>query len=186
MKLIDLLVQELPKRGGWPEDSDSMCQSGQDNEIYTNSHILKDFYVGVSCDDSGIENYITPKQYEMALKQSAWNGEGIPPVGTECEFREQHVNEWRRGVVSYISKYTIVVDISPEEDESGDKEPCYENDGNLLFRPIRTETDRKRNKFAESLADKSVMGEQWQMQHVGRAIYDAIASGKIRGVKLDD
>lgn len=26
MKLIDLLVQELPKRGGWPEGVDSIYQ----------------------------------------------------------------------------------------------------------------------------------------------------------------
>lgn len=34
MKLIDLLVQELPKRGGWPEGAESVVQDADDSEFY--------------------------------------------------------------------------------------------------------------------------------------------------------
>lgn len=37
MKLIDLLVQELPKRGGWP-DGVSRIHQDHDGEIYANTN----------------------------------------------------------------------------------------------------------------------------------------------------
>lgn len=86
MKLIDMLVEELPKRGGWPDDSDEMCQSQFDCEIYTNSKLLSDFYVGERAEDNGIDNGVTREQYEAALayKNDGWIGWG----GGECPVEE--------------------------------------------------------------------------------------------------
>lgn len=88
MKLIDLLVQELPKRGGWPEGY---------NVISTNGYGQAWCYsINASGETSGKELYIrsseeghvTREQYEAVLaaaQQPAWDGEGLPPVGCKCE-----------------------------------------------------------------------------------------------------
>lgn len=82
MKLIDILVEELPKRGGWPNDSDGMCQSQFDCEIYTNSKLLPDFYANERAEDCHTDNIITRDQYEAALavKNEGW----IEWGGGEC------------------------------------------------------------------------------------------------------
>ena len=82
MKLIDILVEELPKRGGWPDDSDEMSQSQFDCEIYTESKFLPDFYVGERAEDNGIDNGVTRDQYEAAL--AAKNDGWIEWGGGEC------------------------------------------------------------------------------------------------------
>lgn len=43
MKLIDLLVQELPKRGGWPSKQRYSWQD-RDGEIRFDAHTEDDFY----------------------------------------------------------------------------------------------------------------------------------------------
>lgn len=97
MKTIDLLVEELPKRGGWPDDSDEMCQSQFDCEIYTNSKLLPDFYVGERAEDNGIDNGVTREQYEAALaaKNEGW----IEWGGGECPVEKGTLIDvkWRDG-----------------------------------------------------------------------------------------
>lgn len=106
MKLIDLLVQELPKRGGWPyfaevavQDSDSQICFSSHSGVYTNKE-KTDWYGGdwgsgdwhnpfidILADDRH-ECIVTRKQYEAALaasQNSARNGKGLPPVGMHCE-----------------------------------------------------------------------------------------------------
>lgn len=86
MKLIDLLVKELPKRGGWPDDSDEMQQSQFDSEIYTNSSILRDFHAECRADDCGLDKPVIRSQYEAALAKNdgwiEWGGGERPPVAT--------------------------------------------------------------------------------------------------------
>lgn len=238
MKLIDILVEELPKRGGWPDDSDEMCQSQFDLEIYTNSKLLPDFYVGERADDNGIDNGVTREQYEAALaaknegwiewgggecpvekgtlvdvryrdgeenhhvgagiplddtgsnhdrnatdwendgnlldiiayrmhqpqevaqteaEQEAdlndcigqtpatvWNGEGLPPVGCECE-RSWAGDKWLSCEILFTSNQLIVVKLK----ESG-IEKAY-NIGEVTFRPILSEEDEKRDKMASEI-----------------------------------
>ena len=114
MKLIDLLVQELPKRGGWPDGADYVVQDGDgsldvkfgageatlehdqrgvwvnnitpDWGIDTRESYIHDFKI-LACDASTA--IITREQYESSLAASqkpAWNGEGLPPVGAKVEF----------------------------------------------------------------------------------------------------
>lgn len=95
MKLIDILVEELPKRGGWPDDSDEMSQSQFDCEIYTESKFLPDFYVGERAEDNGIDNGVTREQYEAALaaKNDGWiewgGGECPVPCGTMVDVKHR-------------------------------------------------------------------------------------------------
>lgn len=113
MKLIDLLVQELPKRGGWPEgaeiavqDADSQICFSSHSDVYADKGQTSWFggdwgdgdwnnpFIDTIADDRH-KCIVSRKQYESALAASqkpAWNGEGLPPVGCECEYRFPNVN----------------------------------------------------------------------------------------------
>lgn len=74
--LLQILVEELPKIGGWPDDMNYCGQSAYDNELYFYRHP----YTGQPCDKRGIftdshrsEYAYTPisrDQYETALAAS--------------------------------------------------------------------------------------------------------------------
>lgn len=143
MKLIDLLVQELPKRGGWPEGVDSIHQD-HCGEIYawTGSSAKLLFRTGIIADncrpyglDESIENMVTRNQYKsvFALSQKpAWNGEGVPPVGCECEisFSGKSLGECE---VIFIGDELIVW----KQKTSGKEGSGYHR--HIKFLPLRTE-----------------------------------------------
>ncbi|MDK1227532.1 hypothetical protein [Cronobacter turicensis] len=105
MKLIDLLVQELPKRGGWPEGVAAMAQDF-DGDVQNYADTI-DIKLGAYANGSSrihgsyslrkikvaedrSRTVITREQYEAALaaaQQPVWDGEGLPPVGTICEYQ---------------------------------------------------------------------------------------------------
>mgnify|MGYP006897060070 CR=1 FL=1 len=89
MTLLELLVKELPKRGGWPKGIEKISQSPIDGELYLFKpcEILtgRGIYFFEVSDFCGIKVY--KRQYEAAIaaQQTVWDGEGLPPVGAECE-----------------------------------------------------------------------------------------------------
>lgn len=191
MKLIDLLVQELPKRGGWPEGVDSIHQD-HGGEIYawTGSSAKLLFRTGIIADncrpyglDESIENMVTRNQYKFALALSqkpAWNGEGLPPVGCECEVSVDGGRSWctYRAISEKNGVRLIEVGNLTEE---------FENN-NWIFRPLRTEAERKRDKAIEAIdwyMPECIPDTPNEFYHA-KKIYDAIAAGKIPGVKLED
>lgn len=116
-----------------------------------------------------------------------WNGEGLPPVGCECEYRKHkksEQSEWFHGVVKYASECTVVV-----------QPVCYAGEtvghpANFEFRPILSEADRKRYDAVQALCDAGG-GNGKVDENAGYGscwfdVYDAIAAGKIPGVKLED
>lgn len=115
-----------------------------------------------------------------------WNGEGQPPVGVECEYSWAG-EPWASGVIRYISKHTIIIET--QADSTGDTECAY-HPTDIKLRPFRTEADRKRDEVVQALCnagwgsgrvdEKSGYGSCWF------DIYDAIAAGKIPGVRLDN
>lgn len=190
MKLIDLLVQELPKRGGWP---DSVTHIGQDYDgelmFYGRGNVM----TGILLDELAIDHRkcgetgakITHDQYESALAASqklAWNGEGLPPVGCECEakYRESDSAEW------FLFR-CVGVDCGVAFGWAG-KEAATLGKGSYEFRPLRTEAERKRDKAAEAIdfyMPEFITDTPNEFYHA-KKIYDAIAAGKIPGVRLDD
>ena len=68
MKLIDLLVQELPKRGGWPEGVDTVRQNCKGQLFEINSDYCSCFKLE-KCDD-WITDVVTKQQYESSLAAS--------------------------------------------------------------------------------------------------------------------
>lgn len=122
-----------------------------------------------------------------------WSGEGLPPVGCECEWQDKNTKQWNPVKVVYASEWvTVIREINKEK---GDDlvEIAIENygdDARLKFRPTRSEAERKRHDAAQALCsagggnggvdEKAGYGSCWF------DIYDAIAAGKIPGVKLED
>lgn len=68
MKLIDLLVQELAKRGGWPDGVDAVEQDSEGQLFEMESDYCSDFKLE-KCDD-WIADVVTKQQYEAALAAS--------------------------------------------------------------------------------------------------------------------
>lgn len=192
MKLIDLLVQELPKRGGWP---DGVNEIGQDYDgelmFYGRGNARTRIYLPLSSDHRDIcchnGDKVTKDRYELALaasKNSAWNGEGVPPVGIKCEHcpggTTQH--EWEVVTVAGVHKNTST--------GFTDYWLVRENGSSYIvgnpyrFRPLRTEAEKAlesaKHIIAELCRDSASNG------HSADLIMEAITAGKIPGVKLDD
>ena len=113
-----------------------------------------------------------------------WNGEGLtPPVGCVCE-RSWDGDKWLQCEILFVGRDLIVVRL-----DSPGVEEVYDINS-VTFRPIRTEAERKRDIATQSMnsvwrevAGKEVNGKLLSIYEV---IYDAIAVGKIPGVKLED
>lgn len=193
MKLIDLLVQELPKRGGWPDGAEYARVTGFGGEkilvdfLFPEAYNRLSYSIGIiACHliDAGADvdyHMISRDFYESALAESqkpAWNGEGLPPVGCECEFIS---NDTSWGVVRVIGMDDGKVVIKP----SGETYYGITPSGRQAFRPLRTEADRKRDAAVEAMQREADEGDNWIYSEY-EIIYDAIAAGKIPGVKLDD
>ena len=195
MKLIDLLVQELPKRGGWPEGAEYARVS-----YFGVGKILVDFRfpdaygelsycIGViarNLIDTGTDvdyHMIRRDSYESALSASqkpAGNCEGLPPAGCECEFISNGTS-WGKVKVIGLDGEKIV--IRP----SGEIYYAITPSNKDVFIPLRTESDKKRERICDAIYGALTKAErQHNRSDEAEAVYDAIAAGKIPGVKLDD
>lgn len=74
MKLIDLLVQELPKRGGWPDGAEHYIEMFMDGIIVFDGNYAPSEFKLPQCSDgwskemsSKYSNAVTREQYEAAL-----------------------------------------------------------------------------------------------------------------------
>lgn len=280
MKLIDILVEELPKHGGWPDGAvfvaqeeggelwsfTSKPQKDCDDEWMDESHHGYHTKVGKLPEASDHDvSTITREQYEAALaaknegwiewgggkyppvstntvvdfkfkngdvllgyaageyswghtwqnsniiayrlhkpqeaeqaeaddeadlnecigKDSApvWNGEGLPPVGCECEYSLNGGKTWWKCKIDYIVGTQGVVMLC--DTFEGVQYVQFSSYGNALkFRPIRSETERKRDAAKNAIAE--LCRSSASNGHSADLIYDAIAAGEIPGVKLED
>lgn len=201
MKLIDLLVQELPKRGGWPQNALSITQDNDGSlcvwdtndphyDGFSWKHHTGNSLIYFWCGEEAMplssnhkESIVTYWQYKAALAASqkpAWNGEGLPPSGVECEARLRcNDGEW-------FFFRCVGVDCGVAFGWAG-KEAVTLGKGSYEFRPLRTESEKKRDAFINAvLDDMRVIPCDLSLRDEVAVIYDAIAAGKIPGVKLDD
>ena len=109
MKLIDILVQVLPKVGGWPMNCRQIHQVSN-GWIYT---VQGGYSVAKAVlADDWQNSVISEEDYNCALSESSnlsWSGEGVPPAGTVCEVF--HGNSWAECEILYCGKYHVVVKI---------------------------------------------------------------------------
>ena len=212
MKLIDLLVQELPKRGGWPKGANFAVQDADGTvkfaKTLTHLHYLagewrsnENGYDWIHGDRPFDGNFVTEwtaddnyravismARYEREIsknktgKQPAneWNGEGLPPVGCECEYQYKvHGSEWCRFECVAVDGKAVF--------GWSNNTPIALQSNTHNFRPLRTEADKKRDAAVEKIKEL-LMFDYGDDPRINDAtfIYDAIAAGEIPGVKLDD
>ncbi|GJL37859.1 hypothetical protein TUM17576_46790 [Enterobacter hormaechei] len=184
MKLIDLLVQELPKRGGWPDGYDVVSTNGYGAVwAYKTKCCIagRELYF-----HSTTEGHVTRDQYETALAASQkveWDGVGLPPIGCEClTHAKPQGNEWCECKILAHTKfggYDCAV-FQTKETVSCSSAPH--------FRPIRSEADKKRKetidlmdkRFKEVLAAGST-----EAMAIFAAVYDTIAAGEMPGSNIE-
>lgn len=198
MKLIDILVQDLPKIGGWPNGK-TVASHGPGNHVIFHELGEAPFYMaGLTFTGSDI---VTREEYESALEAALaastpipgsllqygavddeWDGSGMPPVGCECEAlmpcSTGELWEWRKVkvVVSGIKgaeNECLVYDIE-------NSKPAWVDE----FRPIRSEADKKRDEAIRAMHEFTTIKNSEIIRSV-KCIYDAIAAGKIPGVRIE-
>lgn len=198
MKLIDLLVQELPKRGGWPGDAAFVVQSS-DGKVFSFDELGG---VGLQvifptspevAHDRGTA-MISAMDYRLALAatKQQWDGKFPIPPGTDVEvhFDGDDSRVWTLFRVEYMAGEVVVL-----HDYRIDCVDAYKQ-RTLSFRPIRSEADKKRAKgvialsrvdplvvpfeYGEKKSDGCLVAPFWY------ELYDAIAAGNVDGIKLED
>lgn len=186
MKLIDLLVQELPKRGGWPDgavEAGFLCSNTTLYFIDANGDCPSEWCIEMDSEVEDNDIEISKDQYESALAASqkpAWNGEGLPPVGCECEYISNGTSWGKVKAIGFDGEKIV---IRP----SGEIYYAINPSDNDVFMPLRTESEKKRERICDAIYGALTRAErQHNRSDEAEAVYDAIAAGKIPGVKLDD
>ncbi len=186
MTLLELLtVKTKAGEFTWPDGVNSVCQ-GWDGEIesidkddntystgYGYKPVIENHRHRAQSLLDGVER-VTREQYEAA-QQPVWNGEGLPPVGVECEASVDDGESW-------TSWYTMAEDSGVVIFGYLDgNHAAFGKKDMPLFRPIRTEAEMKRNEAVADIASLIGIGT---FSQDAESIYDAIAAGKIPGVEL--
>lgn len=187
MKLIELLVQEtLNGKFKWPSNASQIFQD-YDGELRPDAE-MSGLYLepvaenhricGVPFDDLDESYIVTREQYEAALaaaQQPVWNGEGLPPVGCECEaLYDSDKHAWFKAKIIAHDSGRIVARWLEGDKDGEILDYCSLN----FFRPIRSEADKKRDEIIEEIAYHTSLDD-------ARDLYEAIAAGHVKGVKLD-
>ncbi|ELY6201943.1 hypothetical protein SNQ28_000621 [Cronobacter malonaticus] len=191
MKLIDLLVRELPKRGGWPKLAKKIHQDhdgevwGWINEddpqrIFTLDQVATN--ARPRAKDETYENMVTRDQYEAAIaaaQQPVWDGEGLPPVG--CRIEAFSGGEWVEAIVTYNEPPECHGDAAAWKEvlafDCKTTRPFWTDE----FRPIRSEADKRRD---EAIAALKKLKPQLVGELAGY-LYDEIAAGKIPHIRIE-
>lgn len=186
MTLLELLVKELPEKGGWPGSVWHGEQMGMGN--------VKWSYGGVGCYPvaSPVNQQgplIRRGEYEAALaasKQPMWSGDGLPPVGGIVEVMMYRgcgsdcYLEWGPEKVLGHDGDVIIV-------ASGQRVGDYDGIKPHSYRPIRTEAERRRSEICDRIYGAMIKAERKDNRSdMAECIYDAIAKGEIPGVKLEE
>ena len=118
-----------------------------------------------------------------------WNGDGLPPVGCECEWQDRNTKQWIKVSIVYASEWVTVI----REDKIADPvEISIENYGDeerKKFRPVRTEAEIKREEGIDGVVQFCINYHGYpkgaeQYLRVATALYDAIAAGEIPHITL--
>lgn len=196
MTLLELLVRELPKRGGWPEGATHIAQGGYGNLFYrlARNNKMTDMGIKLAISTDYYLCEVTREQYEAAItaSQPQWNGEGLPPVGCECEWLDKNTQKWFPVLIKYQSSWVIGI----QEIKDGEEDPVelsidvLTDKERCKFRPIRSEADEKRQEAVQAMCDFKGNGVKCdESAGWGKAwyeLYDAIAAGEIPHIKLSD
>lgn len=147
------------------------CRVCEPSAFYGSSSAVNDFrgYRGISI-GGGIKD--EPEKIE-------WNGEGLPPVGCECEVSVDGGNTWCTYKALNENNGMRLVEIANFTEDF--------QSNNFTFRPLRSEEDKKREAALHAIYVAIVSAERvHNRSDEADKVYEAIAAGKIPGVKLED
>lgn len=111
------------------------------------------------------------RQLEKLLRGEQWDGTGLPPVGTECEFLSNDTTWGKVVIIGYDGDRVV---FKP----SGETYYGIEPSERQIFRPLRTERD----KAIEQMLSTVTNYNNTSVVHAAGQIYDAIVAGKIDGL----
>lgn len=139
-----------------------------------------DSYHRASCD------IIAYRLHKPEVKAAEWNGEGLPPIGVDVEYifpNASYRMEFSRGKVLSYGREKVFMEHWSSKNE------FIQPIADIKFRPLRTEAERKRDVIVKSMmrfanTDEKRMSDASYINCA--SIYEAIANGKIEGVKLED
>ncbi|QHJ82290.1 MAG: hypothetical protein [Caudoviricetes sp.] len=107
-----------------------------------------------------------------------WNGTGIAYLGQHVEYFWEEGKEWRKAeVVAHYEEWPLLKDI-----EDG----LMVAELNNKMRPIRSAEDVARDEFVKALVYFDNNRKTFGIDKLYGEIYDAIAAGKIPGIKLEN
>lgn len=108
-----------------------------------------------------------------------WDGAGLPPVGCECEVSVDGGRSWCTYRAINEKNGARLIEIGNFTEE-------FQNN-NWIFRPIRSEADKKREAALDAIYGAIASAERaYNRSDEADKVYEAIAAGKIPGVKLED
>ncbi|EPF3218196.1 hypothetical protein ACSRQO_003950 [Enterobacter hormaechei] len=179
MKLIDILVRDLPNLGGWPFGVYSIGQS-LDGDLYDSVDIARGYLFDgkpFNMASDWVDAVVNVEQYEAALAASRpeWDGEGLPPVG--CCVEANYGGEWVEATVAYSDRPEARGDAVAWKEalvfDCKTTRPFWADE----FRLIRSEADKKKEAAIFAIAE--LCRGSASNGHSAELIYDAIKSGKI-------
>lgn len=176
MKLIELLVLELSKRGGWPDGvvkykayHDYVVALRQDGGWHPEGILAK-------VDD--VYAIVTKGQYLAALPLFTtieWNGDGMPPANIDIEYRFRDENcgtDFCIGkVIMYGNEHVFI-----RNNSNGNEFSQHIN--TVEFRPVRNDIAKKRIEIVNAL-------NSFTLRNNAIDIYDAIVAKRIPGVHIE-
>ncbi|MBG5873051.1 hypothetical protein I5E81_20295 [Pseudomonas aeruginosa] len=93
-----------------------------------------------------------------------WDGQGLPPVGVECEYRHMIWPEYRRCEIRYISDESLVA--------YDDAQEQFYRTRDMLFRPIRT-PEQIAAEEREKAIEEMCFAEETLTVKQAKALYEA-------------
>lgn len=127
------------------------------------------------------ENGETYHVIERAWRfEPVWTGDGLPPIGVECEWQDKNTKKWVGVLVVYASEWVTVIRENKPVDPVELAIENYGDEALRKFRPVRSEAELKRDESIEALHNNLM-----RVKYKAEEIYNAIAEGKIPGIKLE-
>ncbi|MBJ9865575.1 hypothetical protein, partial [Citrobacter amalonaticus] len=144
-------------RGGWKWPNgigNASCNAGSRDVIFHFDYCppaLSETLI--SPHDFDAFDIVTREQYEAALAASKteWNGEGLPPVGCECQY-ETNGYGIKKVRVECITKDGIAFTWLGEDPRFRGLD-CINTSQSHRFRPIRSEVDKKKEEAIKAIFD---------------------------------
>ncbi|MGO3911869.1 hypothetical protein [Huaxiibacter chinensis] len=204
MKLIDILVLELPKRGGWPEFALALTQDGdgsiclwEDVDVYQQggawAHPSGTGLLKYWCNNQAMKPaedrskaIITREQYEAALAASKpeWDGEGLPAVGCEFLFGTHQT----KAKCIAVGRDVIFASTGNPDEKDGFYEEFVISIHHSEFRPIHSEAEKKKEEVEKAIADALLKDGDFDYAEALRLstfVYGAISRNEIPHIRID-